>query len=686
MLLTERFKLNEKQKKSLARRGYLSCEHYLRMLPKKYHDYREVSKLEPNNSGKDIAVLAYFDSCTYDRGKHLATAKLTECGSGIRITVNWIGNFQVFKDTFGWSAGTPVLIGGVMEYSYTYQAYSFFNPYVFSNNIAEAKCFYQEYGTMKDFDTDTILSMHHDCLDNECRELLPGFVMEENGLMGVKEMYHTFQYPDSTSSLNKAVYRMEIEQLLYYAIEMEKNCRQLPKGSPYHLKTMKETMNMVHGLPFKLTNGQQDACNLFYKLMKDGRRINALVQGDVGSGKTMVAFIAMFMAADSGYQSVLMAPTYVLAMQHYKKLSEMGEEHGFKTAFIGGKQKVSEKRKILEGIKNGEYQFIVGTHGVFSDSVVYKNLAVVITDEEHRFGVVQRENVVQKAGNGVHTITMSATPIPRTIASVLYGDTLEVCTIKDRPAGRKPIKTQVYESQQGILKFMEMQIKEGRQAYVICPLIEKAQQGSKMEKVDSVEHVYEIYKDYFEGVKDENGNPVEVSILTGKTPVNEAEEILDRFSKNEIKVLVATTVVEVGVDVPNASLIVIHNAERFGMAALHQLRGRVGRGDAQSYCILKSGCMKQETYDKDASARLNALVQTQDGYEVALADLRNRGTGDLVGTDQSGNNPFIDLLLKHRTLYVKLRKSASVLCDNGTESDYLEEFKKQYDYFPSEDE
>ena len=440
---------------------------------------------------------------------------------------------------------------------------------------------------------------------------------------------------------------------------------------------------MVKSLPYKLTKGQADVCNLFSTKMKEGRRINALVQGDVGTGKTMVAFIAMFMMADNGYQSVLMAPTFVLATQHYKQLSDLASEYGYKVAFLGGKQKASEKKKILAGIASGEYTFIVGTHGVFSESVDYHDLALVVTDEEHRFGVLQRDEVAKKADRGVHTITMSATPIPRTVASVLYGDTLEICTIKDKPAGRKEIKTQVYNNQDGICKFMEMQIKEGRQAYVICPLIEKAEKGSKMEKIDSVEEVCKTYSEYFKDTLVEKSGemvPVKASVLTGSTPVDEANEIMQKFQDGDIDILVATTVVEVGVNVPNASLIVVHNAERFGMAALHQLRGRVGRGSYQSYCILKSSCIDPASDDKDAKERLETLAKTDDGYEVALADLRNRGTGDLVGTEQSGNNQFIDLILKNRVLYEKIRKDAGVLCDNGTEDEYIKLFKDQYDY------
>lgn len=674
MFVFDKNHLNENQIKSINKRGYFNSRHYSRVLPKAHHDYRKSVSLNTNLSGKDVAILASFQSVTVKKKENLriVTAKVQEYATGKFVTINWIG-FQYYEMTKDIPVNTPVIIGGVLQYSYEYDSYSMMNPFVFSTEIEKNLALIPEYGTMKYFEAQEILNLHEKSIKEEDYEFIPKYIRDDYIIMDQQEMKENLMHPKSDIAYRKAAYRITIEHLLYHANKMERNARKYPKGSPFQIRTIKNTVDMINHLPYELTGDQKGAVAAMKEKMQEGRRINALVQGDVGCGKTMIAFLAMMMMADNGYQSVLMAPTHVLARQHYEELTKYVAGYGYQVAFLGGKQKAAEKKKILKGIKDGTYLFVVGTHGVFSKSVEYHNLAMAITDEEHRFGVLQREAVSEKISHGIHTITMSATPIPRTVAETLYGDTMDVYTIKEKPAGRQEIQTTIFSKTSGIFQFIEKQIKEGHQAYVVCPLIEKAEEGSTMEKVMSVEETYSLYENYYA----EKG--IRVGCITGKTKEEQAQKILSDFYNGKYDILIATTIIEVGVNVPNANVIVINNAERFGLAALHQLRGRVGRGSAQSYCILNSECI--ENGDIKGRTRLKALCESNDGYEIALADLRNRGTGDITGTEQSGNNLYIDLMLEHKKLYENLRKEAAKMCDNGTDEEYIRHYEEVYDIF-----
>ena len=407
--------------------------------------------------------------------------------------------------------------------------------------------------------------------------------------------------------------------------------------SGYIIKTLANTNKFLNSLPYKLTADQQETLSAMVDKAKKGQRINSLVQGDVGCGKTIVAFTMMFSMADNGYQSVLMAPTGVLAEQHYKELKEYAEKHSYKAVYLGSNMKASERKKALKGIEDGTYNFVVGTHSVINKDVKFKALGMAVIDEEHRFGVDQRNGAI-KEGN-CHVITMSATPIPRSLALTIYGKATDVYTIKTMPNGRKPVKTKIFNKEQGIFKFMQNQIAEGRQCYIVCPLKEE---NEKLENVESVEEVYQKVNNYF---KDSG---IRTEMLVGGMSKEDTDSILSEFTKNNVQMLIATTIVEVGVNVPNASVILIRNAERFGLATLHQLRGRVGRGSYQSYCILQS--------DDEANPRLNAMVQTTDGFEIAQIDLNLRGSGDFIGTKQSGENREVMLMLQYPEFYKKIEK------------------------------
>ena len=382
-----------------------------------------------------------------------------------------------------------------------------------------------------------------------------------------------------------------------------------------------------------------------------GRRIHALVCGDVGTGKTVICTLAAAGFIGSGYQAVIMAPTQVLAKQHYDSISKMLEPFGVKTVFLDSTLKKSERTAVLKEIREGSAQLIIGTNSCIGKDVIYKDLALTVVDEEHRFGVNQRAAIIEKAARGVHSITMSATPIPRSLAQVVYGDNVQLYTIRTRPEGRLPVKTRIFKNELGNMKFVLKEVRAGHQAYVVCPMIEQSEKSPELKSVDAVSQMYrETLEPY--GVR--------IAELTGKTPKEEADGIIDRFKSGEIDVLIATTVIEVGVNVPNATVMIITNAERFGLSSLHQLRGRVGRSSLQSYCVLQS-----EDESEKGLSRLQVMCDTNDGFQIAEADLKQRGAGDLLGTQQSGDNKYVSLIIANPEIYREATGYARELINRG---------------------
>lgn len=385
-----------------------------------------------------------------------------------------------------------------------------------------------------------------------------------------------------------------------------------------------EAEMLVAELPFSLTKAQQKVYEEILRDMGDGYVMNRLVQGDVGSGKTIVAVLALYQAVLNGGQGAFMVPTEVLASQHYKSLCRLLSKKGVRIGILIGSLTAKEKREGREKITAGEWDIVVGTHAIIQDNVEFADLALVITDEQHRFGVRQRESLFQK-GQEPHMLAMSATPIPRTLALILYGD-MDLSVIDERPADRLPIKNCVVNTdyRPNAYRFMSEQIREGHQVYIICPMVE-ASEESDLENVT-------IYTEELKGIFPSS---VRIEGLHGKMKPAQKDEIMERFADGETDILVSTTVIEVGIDVPNSTVMMIENAERFGLAQLHQLRGRVGRGSAQSYCILMTG---QES--KEARERLSVLAGSNDGFYIAQEDLKIRGQGDLFGIRQSGDQLF----------------------------------------------
>lgn len=453
--------------------------------------------------------------------------------------------------------------------------------------------------------------------------ILPESILKKYGLAGYGEAIRGIHFPETKEEYCHARERLVFEEFLLFILSLRMMKEQKDKSlNPYCFREQGMIEEFLNRLPYELTGAQKAAWREIRQDMAGSHVMSRLVQGDVGSGKTIVALLAMLFAGLNGYQAAMMAPTEVLARQHFENIRKMFSEYGIPlhVELLTGSMGAKEKKEAYARISSGEADMIIGTHALIQEKAEYQNLALVVTDEQHRFGVNQRESLAGK-GNCPHILVMSATPIPRTLAIILYGD-LDISVINELPKNRLPIKNCVVDTgyRNTAYQFMKKQVLLGRQCYIICPMVEES---------DTLEA--ENVTDYTEMIRDVMGQGITVSCLHGKMKQAQKDEIMERFSKNEIQILVSTTVIEVGIDVPNASVIMIENAERFGLAQLHQLRGRVGRGKHQSYCIFMSASKSKETRE-----RLEILNKSNDGFFIAGEDLRLRGPGDLFGIRQSG--------------------------------------------------
>ena len=459
-------------------------------------------------------------------------------------------------------------------------------------------------------------------LDDE-QDILPEELRLKYSFPKYEEAIYAMHFPREKEDFVRARKRFVFEEFLLFILSLRRMKESENRSeNPFHFADRPEIEQFLGALPYHLTNAQEKVWTEIKSDMQSENVMSRLVQGDVGSGKTIIAFLALLLSALNGYQGALMAPTEVLAVQHYENISEMLEKYKIplQAELLTGSMTMSQKKKAYARIESGEAAIIIGTHALIQEKVLYRNLALVVTDEQHRFGVRQRETLAQK-GKTPHILVMSATPIPRTLAIILYGD-LDISIINEMPKNRLPIKNCVVntEYREKAYRFMRKQVLEGRQCYVICPMVEES------ESLDA-----ENVIDYSQMLAEELGDGIHVGCLHGKMKQKEKDEIMSAFGKNEIQILVSTTVVEVGIDVPNATVMLIENAERFGLAQLHQLRGRVGRGGYQSYCIFMSASKSDETKE-----RLEILNRSNDGFFIAGEDLRLRGPGDLFGIRQSG--------------------------------------------------
>ena len=462
-------------------------------------------------------------------------------------------------------------------------------------------------------------------------DYLPDIIKEKAGLMEYNEAVKAVHFPVDKETIIKARKRLIFDEFFVFLLAL-RSFKENTKieDNRFVIDNNAESDHLIESLPYKLTEAQLKVLGEIRKDMSSNRVMNRLVQGDVGCGKTIIAFLSLIDIVAKGYQGALMVPTEVLATQHYQNLLELKEKYSLNInpVLLTGSVTAANKRKIYASIEAGEANIIIGTHALIQEKVIYDKLALVITDEQHRFGVKQREKLSGK-GDTPHILVMSATPIPRTLAIILYGD-LDISVIDAMPSNRLPIKNCVVDRnyRPNAYKFIENQVRNGHQAYIICPMVESMEEGENNSDLCDV-------ISYSKMLSEELPSDIKVEYLHGKMKPSEKNNIMERFARNEINVLVSTTVIEVGVNVPNATVMMIEDAERFGLAGLHQLRGRVGRGEAQSYCIFVSGAKS-----KDTRERLEILNKSNDGFYIANKDLALRGPGDFFGIRQSGDMSF----------------------------------------------
>ncbi len=633
MKITELKGIGEKYAQLLGRLSVYTVEDLVGLYPRDYELYQEpafISTLSPDYENTNVVIDGVVSKKidVYHTGKLAVISTFINDENGDRIKCTWfnmpflksslkLGMRYIFRGRFVIKNGIKIIEQPQM---YTRSQYSKIEGTM-----------QPIYPLTKGLSNKTVANAVHQALEKFDagleKEYIPGYVRQKNELAEHNYAVVNIHFPKSMEDYIQARKRLAFEEFFLFVLavrSLRNSNERIPNG--YIIQNDSRTDDFIEKLPFSLTNGQKSAWTEVKKNMSGKGLMSRLIQGDVGSGKTIIAVLALMNTAYAGYQAAMMVPTEVLAKQQYDSITKMFNNMGVElnVSLLVGSMTAAAKRKVYEDIENGSTDIVIGTHAVIQEKVIFKNLALVITDEQHRFGVNQRRDLSDK-GNNPHILVMSATPIPRTLAIIVYGD-LDISVIDELPAERLPIKNCVVDEsyRPNAYKFIENQVHAGRQAYVICPMVE-----------DSENIEAENVIDYAKKLSGELPDDIKVEYLHGKMKASQKNEIMEKFSKNEINVLVSTTVIEVGVNVPNATVMMVENAERFGLAQLHQLRGRVGRGGFQSYCIFVSGNKSKKTKD-----RLEILNKTNDGFKIAEEDLKLRGPGDFFGVRQSGDFDF----------------------------------------------
>lgn len=647
-------KVTPAKQKQFAARGIYTVEDLLQYLPKKYKDYSKITGLLPGDQVSCFQATLKAVEIRESKVKSVL-ARCIENTSGRYVFIRWFNATWMYRKICAMVDHTVTVIGKA-EFNEQYQSYSVIQPEVFEISDIDVLGIYPVYKSVPGMSYEYLTGKMQDALDTGLLESenLPEDIIGRANVVGMPTALRYIHMPKTMEEVAIGQKRILFNDLIYFAIHNELNARSISAGSPFNVKSRAMEWKIQKGLPFKLTEDQQKAVNELIGYAMQGRRINCLLQADVGAGKTICAALVAASIIDSGYQAVLMAPTQVLAKQHYETMQGLLGPYGIEIVFLFSGMKKKERTEVLAKIADGKAQMIVGTHACIANDVNYHKLALTIVDEEHKFGVAQRSKIIEKAAMGVHNITMSATPIPRSLAQVVYGDEIQLQTIRSMPEGRKPVITGIGRDKGKTFRFLLKEVKAGHQAYVVCPVIDPSE---KLPNLKSVEEV----RDEYESVLGPYG--VRIATLTGRDSKEQTEATIQAYKNGDYDVLIATTVIEVGVNVPNATMMIIANAERFGLSGLHQLRGRVGRSNLQSYCVLQS-----DAEDEKAMARLNAMVSTTDGFQIAEADLKLRGAGDFLGTQQSGDNKYVSLMLAYPEQYEKAKEYARELINRGADS------------------
>ena len=619
--------VGEKTEKLFFKLGIYDTDDLLHYYPRNYDAFEAPVDIADLEEGTVKAVSAAVCSGVYvtsAKGRQIITT--TICDSSGKLPVIWF-NMPYLRTVL--KKGSQFIFRGRVvrkQSRLEIEHPEVFTPAAYEEILHSLQ---PVYGLTGGLSNKTVTKMIHQLLKEipMYSEFLPEEIRERYKLADINYALRTIHFPKNMDELLLSRKRLVFDEFLLFILSVQmlkEKGEETPNCFPIS-KTW-TTEQIIENLPYSLTGAQLNTWHEIERDMSGQALMSRLVQGDVGSGKTIIAFLAMILACENGYQAALMAPTEVLARQHYEGFLKLMEEQGltFSTVLLTGSNTSKEKREIYQKIASGEAQIIIGTHALIQERVEYHSLALVITDEQHRFGVKQRESLATR-GNPPNVLVMSATPIPRTLAIILYGD-LDISVIDELPAKRLPIKNCVVNTsyRPRAYSFIQRQVQEGRQAYIICPMVEESE-GLDAENV----------LDYTKKLKEIFPSDINISFLHGKMKPKEKNTVMEKFAANEIQILVSTTVVEVGVNVPNATVMMVENAERFGLAQLHQLRGRVGRGEYQSYCIFIQGSNEEAT-----SKRLEILNKSNDGFYIAGEDLKLRGPGDLFGIRQSGDMEF----------------------------------------------
>ncbi len=640
--------IGDKTARLFHKLGIDTVDELLTFFPRTYVQYPEPARLKDFTEGEQAAVRLFISEdflFRKVRSLNIGTGKASDGENEVQIT---FFNTPYYRAKL--VRGASYIFYGKLQLEYG--RYRMEQPFFYTEaeylNLRSS--LQPVYSLTKGLSNRSVQKAVVNCIESGAapyvyEEYLPEDVREAFELTDRRKALFGMHYPESLKELEKARNRLVFDEILEFLVLIRSEKDQYRKeSSPFTMIETADASRLLEKLPYSLTGAQEKVYHEIAEDLTSGYVMNRLVQGDVGSGKTIVAILALLLAASNGLQGAMMAPTEILARQHFENVSSLTEKYDlpFKPVLLTGSVTAKNKREIYEKIRTGEANLVIGTHALIQDKVEFKDLALVVTDEQHRFGVRQRENLSLK-GRMPHILVMSATPIPRTLSIVIFGD-LSVSVIDEKPSMRLPVKNCVVgpEYRDTAYKFMVSEIRKGHQIYIICPLVEESEELSDVS--DVVSYTQKLRKILPETIR--------IDFLHGRMKADAKQNVMERFLSRDIDILVSTTVVEVGVDVPNATVMLIENAERFGLSALHQLRGRIGRGDAQSYCIFLNGDKK-----KDKNERLEVLNHTNDGFEVAKEDLKMRGSGDLFGIRQSGETGFrLADLYEDAPLFLKINE------------------------------
>lgn len=656
--------LSTKRLEALSKEGLSSVSDFLNFFPRRYLDRSNIQPIAHlMGSGEEITVsgkVISINEVGFGKKKRLEVTVKDETGS---LKGVWFRGASYFKRIFK-KGDVVAFFGAAKRYGKNITiAHPEVDKIAGEEDLDSFSRIMPVYPGSKEISKARITSSLFQSWiklileQTELSEFIPDYLLEELKLPRRKEAYRMIHFPENHGERKKALERFKFEELFLFELSMEKIHHTVEERKTGHM--FSETGNYTSRyfnelLSFELTEGQKSSLSDIKKDVRSGRQMNRLIQGDVGAGKTIVAIGAILMALDNGFQTAFVAPTEILAEQHFRTLSDHLKELDINIRLLVGGQKTALRRDVLTDIEGGNCQIVVGTHAVIQKEIKFHNLGLAVIDEQHRFGVKQRAELLNK-GEHPHILVMSATPIPRSLAMTVYAD-LDISLIKDLPAGRKPIRTAIrgQKKRNDVFNFVKQEVEDGGQVYVIYPLVEESETLDLKDATAGFEKIKKRFPEF------------SIGLLHGRMKSEEKDEVMKAFIGKEIQILVSTTVIEVGVDVPNASVMIIEHAERFGLSQLHQLRGRIGRGERQSFCIL----MPDVKVSKSGSFRLKTMEETTDGFRIAEADLKLRGPGDFLGTKQSGLPDFkVADIVEDQFILAQAKEKAKELIEKDADLD-----------------